>query len=608
MTADVTPFLAMLTLSVGTVVTLVVFTASVLLVGASVARCIGLTRSFSSYGLITLSGLSVWYCLSFYVGVFGGFNLRTLLIALGLSSTVAVLALRGATNDRRHPETDVSPGTKAATSDPSALPDFVVASLIALSFPLALQVPHHWDDMMYHLPQARSWFEAGKIFTDTAVRYPLFPMAPAALTAWWMSMGSALVGQWSNALAFAAVCALVYSQLKAMAGPWYGVLGVLLWRVLLDSHVLGTAYVDVPLTAMVTACVYSGLEYLKQRREQMLLLSGCFAGAALSMKYQAAIYLFLPCAVLFLCAPTVRWRLGFALAVFLAGGGWYLRSYLVSGDPVHPFGAPVFGFWEWTEQDLKAQFHDLQIRRDLPEPILLLGLLTVGYWRLLDSKQRMTMALAWIWVVLWAMISGYPRYLTPAYPTLIVLSVLFLAFTARWIRGRLMNTSGAVKVWVAGPRSNGPALIAAALFVAWGVVDVYKASHWIYGRPDALEATYRARYPAFALLAETQPDLDRDMRRLYQVALDGQNLLLSSAVIGDFFGTFRLADFADAVQDPDKFDTYVDRHRLAYVVLPRQKDWHRKLEQELREIPSTYELAGNDHAVLFSLARTSSAP
>ena len=45
----------------------------------------------------------------------------------------------------------------------------------------------------------------------------------------------------------------------------------------------------------------------------------------------------------------------FALAAAVLGGGWYARSFWISGDPISPAGGPWFGYFLWNADDLAGQ-------------------------------------------------------------------------------------------------------------------------------------------------------------------------------------------------------------------------------------------------------------
>ena len=72
-------------------------------------------------------------------------------------------------------------------------------------------------------------------------------------------------------------------------------------------------------------------------------LLGLFAGAAAGCKIFGVPAAGLVLLTLALRPSRLTGLIAFAAAASLLGGGWYLRSYLISGDPFHPAGGPWFG-------------------------------------------------------------------------------------------------------------------------------------------------------------------------------------------------------------------------------------------------------------------------
>ena len=112
------------------------------------------------------------------------------------------------------------------------------------------------------------------------------------------------------------------------------------------------AYVDVGLTLYITLSVLFFVlwdrEAADEHKNGYLMLSGIFMGMALSIKY-LALYMFMPMFVLLLwrIARSDRTRrrgdfLRFILPCFLLSFFWYLKSYIVLGNPVFPAFFDIF--------------------------------------------------------------------------------------------------------------------------------------------------------------------------------------------------------------------------------------------------------------------------
>src|SRR5690606_17259283 len=92
--------------------------------------------------------------------------------------------------------------------------------------------------------------------------------------------------------------------------------------------------------------------------------AGLLAGAACGSKYFGVVFAFLLGVIVVASAwinsgrelaPLLRLSTPYVMGTVIAGSWWYVRSYLVSGDPAHPAGAAIFGFFLWNEGDLALQ-------------------------------------------------------------------------------------------------------------------------------------------------------------------------------------------------------------------------------------------------------------
>jgi hypothetical protein len=88
------------------------------------------------------------------------------------------------------------------------------------------------------------------------------------------------------------------------------------------------------------------------------------------MKYQAMPFM----ALFFLL---VLWKVR-SLPVFLKITGltllpcayWYIRNYLLTGNPVAPMFPSMFGLADWNASDMAVQLTDIRNHRDWPSVVL----------------------------------------------------------------------------------------------------------------------------------------------------------------------------------------------------------------------------------------------
>lgn len=129
-------------------------------------------------------------------------------------------------------------------------------------------------------------------------------------------------------------------------------------------------YVDVPAYSYLAIALVSAVDFLNNRKENFLVLSALFWAMNLGTKY-TGVSAFVSFVFVFLTILTVKRKeylkifrkkllvkLGFIFLLF--GGYWYVKNFVVFGNPIYPFIFPCWGkfsshcqtggsfFGEWT--------------------------------------------------------------------------------------------------------------------------------------------------------------------------------------------------------------------------------------------------------------------
>jgi len=207
---------------------------------------------------------------------------------------------------------------------------------------------------------------------------------------------------------------------------------------------------------------------LQSRKPLGWLVAAAFAlGLAAGSKYQALIYL--PFSVPFCSAsnadrkPGLPWSRPFCYPVVY----WYVRNAILTGDPFDPLGARIFGYHDWNEWDLTAQFNDLKGVANWPPKCLwpaLLAPLLPRFYR--APVWRGTLLLAAYASIVWLLTSHYDRYLLPMFPLLALLSARVVLDGCTWMLRRRPR-------WVLEPRWVAQQLGLLLVLCAVGVLGVY---------------------------------------------------------------------------------------------------------------------------------------
>jgi len=213
------------------------------------------------------------------------------------------------------------------------------------------------------------------------------------------------------------------------------------------------AYSDLFVTFFTLAAIYSFFRWSEDRLVAWLILCGLFAGSAAACKYTAMIATPLGClGILWLAKrsgngamETLRRLALYAATAFIAGSPFYLKNWIVTGNPFYPFFYGIFGGKGWDPD--QARLYDLLIQnlgmgRSLLDylllpwnlsfranidslafdgmigPIFLLTLPFLATLRPWDMPLKMMLTYSFLTFCFWASSAQQIRYLIPLFPLL----------------------------------------------------------------------------------------------------------------------------------------------------------------------------------------------
>jgi 4-amino-4-deoxy-L-arabinose transferase-like glycosyltransferase len=243
----------------------------------------------------------------------------------------------------------------------------------------------------------------------------------ALLVAWGRRLGDPRAGAWSAAL-------------------WLGSPFVLL--------LARSGLVEPATAAFATAALIAMQASVDGGGFAWLAASGALAGWAAGAKYTGLYFVAALGLAAIIHSPRdarVRGAAAFALGALAAGGPWYLRNVLVSGNPVWPFLGGLFGYRFWSPIDVASATwslrHEggpqtLQALLALPWNLAtarlpgirslvpgLFALFPIGVvWGLASHSRRWLVLVAAGSVVFWFATTQQVRFLIPAIPAVCLLT------------------------------------------------------------------------------------------------------------------------------------------------------------------------------------------
>ena len=215
------------------------------------------------------------------------------------------------------------------------------------------------------------------------------------------------------------------------------------------------AYNDLFVTFFTLAAIYSFFRWSEERLTAWLILCGLFSGSAAACKYTALLLTPIGClGILWLAKrsgngarETFRHLALYAATALIAGSPFYLKNWIVTGNPFYPFFYGIFGGKGWDPD--QARLYDLLIQnlgmgRNLLDylllpwnlslrakmdgiefdgilgPIFLLTLPFLAALRHWETPLRMMLIYVLLTFCFWASSAQQIRYLIPLFPLLAI--------------------------------------------------------------------------------------------------------------------------------------------------------------------------------------------
>lgn len=244
--------------------------------------------------------------------------------------------------------------------------------LLALDVVLAAAPPTSGDAIAYHLSAPKEWLQAGRFFPiwwDWNTFQPFTTEMHQALgLALWNGgaamVVTALLGGFSAACVFGLARELAGSRAAALAALVWVAQGMFVWEAT-------GGFVELALAGFVALALWHLLALRRGGRLQDAAWSGLALGVAAGTKYHGLVFVPVLALLVLVLAPRRRaLALGVFAAATLVALPWYVRNWIVAGNPLYPFAAGIFG----------GKYLDAASRYDLDQSLAGYGL--PGIWRL----------------------------------------------------------------------------------------------------------------------------------------------------------------------------------------------------------------------------------
>jgi hypothetical protein len=440
--------------------------------------------------------------------------------------------------------------------------------------PLGPPMTH--DEISYHLPYARFYLEQGGLAVNEYMRYPLHAHNYNLLYAVALLRDGTAMAHWVHATSGY----LVMLGTWGLARHWFGWLAAVvatasLLTLEMFNQALGNAYVDLGLTLFFTASFVALMLWMEHRRNAWLWLSAAFLGTTLGIKYSSLVLAGLLGLVVIWVTRNMRRVLIYAGIGAVFGCFWYVRSFVISGNPVHPFASDVFGYYVWTEADLGNQWGELGrhgIEKTplnfllLPWQLLansksfhgdpgivgwIVGLffLSMALFHRFRPAMKALSLLALVYLVFWFSTSHVIRYLMPVLPVLALVVSSMAGEIQTLVQMRLFGGDNSDEV--VGERAFGR-MAQVLIIVLVAIFSWNTFSHDLVRIPltddgqDYLLSQKREGYELFRV-AGAHPSIGNGP--LLQIRLEAGRFFYDGTLYGDWHGHYGYRQFTETRED-----------------------------------------------------------
>jgi 4-amino-4-deoxy-L-arabinose transferase-like glycosyltransferase len=333
-------------------------------------------------------------------------------------------------------------------------------------------------------------------------------------------------------------------------------------------HLSTCADVDLFACYFVAMCVYGICTWRQNLSDRVaFIISAICLGMAMGTKYLEALHA-LPIAVfIFYQARSFRTVFFYAFIAALFGLWWYIRSFLMTGNPIHPFAPGIFGYSLWNEEDMISQMRDLSgfMEKSVSNFVTLPRLFNEGqfaftgmqnwiygfylaplFWTRLSSSSRALMLICWPFLTFWFFSSQTWRYFVPLAPLMLVICFDLLQIIFSQIYGFInklqQNNLSLVSLQ---PVFTG-LILAFILHRCTLLPGQVKAAGQEALTPQAQDNYLRQHNREYEIISVANRYFDKN-HTVYLFSYFDKTYFVKARVLGENFGVYRVSDFSRLV-------------------------------------------------------------
>ena len=343
---------------------------------------------------------------------------------------------------------------------------FIILAISLLACMMLVLTPEIGKDaLIYHIGVPKMFLEHHGIYFIPGNIFASYPFFSEMLYIWGLSLWGEILPKGTH---FAIAIFILFSMWKFgrryVHENSFEFLPLLIFftipSVFINAH---TAYCDLILAFYTFVALYAFINWFNTEEKLWLILCAVFSGIAMSIKYGGLSFPFIgSLGVLWACRKNgmpsrkaVHLLSLYILFTFVTGAPFYLKNWIMTGNPLYPFFYEMFGGKGWSPE--QAGYYDVFIKNlgmgrnlldylllpwnlsfksqmdsplfdGLMGPVFILVLPFAIGMRKISLEIKILLAYCLLALVFWASSAQQMRYLIPLFPFLAIMASLTFSY------------------------------------------------------------------------------------------------------------------------------------------------------------------------------------
>ena len=204
-----------------------------------------------------------------------------------------------------------------------------------------------WDSIAYHLAVPKIWLQDGHVSSVSYIHHSNFPAAVDGLFLIGLKIGGQAGAKafvwWFTAFGTLAIYGVLGDRFGKKAGAISALIFASIPMVIWES---GTAYIDVAHGLFAGFGFYFAALHIESRKREDAILAGIMLGLAAGSKYTGLQSIGIAGLLMLIMGDRKLAAQAIGIAVATAAP-WYIKNWIVVGNPVYPFFSSVLGGKNW---------------------------------------------------------------------------------------------------------------------------------------------------------------------------------------------------------------------------------------------------------------------